>query len=150
VLEDRLALWERVKRRRCSRGMSAISTVLWTHVRPGDVVLMSQPLYGGTELHREKPCPLRGERGELHSGHDRNAVTERGGARTKGPRDRRPSVFIIVETPANPTNSLVDLELMREVSLQIGGGRAATTPVRSTTVLGAGIFQRPLGFGADL
>jgi len=34
--------------------MSAISTVLWTHVRPGDVLLMSQPLYGGTETLIEK------------------------------------------------------------------------------------------------
>src|SRR5258708_2828733 len=45
VLEDRLALWEEGEAAAVfSSGMSAISTVLWTHVRPGDVILMSQPL----------------------------------------------------------------------------------------------------------
>ena len=52
-----------------SSGMSAISTVIWTHVRPGDVILMSQPLYGGTETLIEKTLPgVRRERGGLHSG----------------------------------------------------------------------------------
>ena len=55
VLEDRLALWEDGEAAAVfSSGMSAISTVLWTHVRPGDVILMSQPLYGGTETLIEK------------------------------------------------------------------------------------------------
>jgi methionine-gamma-lyase len=51
VLEDRLALWEEGETGAVfSSGMSAISTVLWTHVRPGDVVLMSQP-------SSKRPCP---------------------------------------------------------------------------------------------
>jgi len=55
VLEDRLALWERAKRAAVfSSGMSAISTVLWTHVRPGDVILMSQPLYGAARKRSSK------------------------------------------------------------------------------------------------
>ena len=29
--------------------MAAISTCLWAFLRPGDVVLQSQPIYGGTE-----------------------------------------------------------------------------------------------------
>ena len=70
VLEDRLALWEEGETAAVfSSGMSAISTVIWTHVRPGDVILMSQPLYGGTETLIEKTLPAFGvERGGLHSG----------------------------------------------------------------------------------
>jgi methionine-gamma-lyase len=50
VLEDRLALWEGAETA-CvfSSGMAAISTTLWATLRPGDVMLTSQPLYGGTE-----------------------------------------------------------------------------------------------------
>ena len=61
VLEDRLALWEQGETAAVfSSGMSAISTALWAHVRPGDVILMSQPLYGGTETLIEKTLPAFG------------------------------------------------------------------------------------------
>jgi methionine-gamma-lyase len=63
VLEDRLALWEGGEAAAVfSSGMSAISTTLWAWVRPGDVLLMSQPLYGGTETLIEKTLPNYGVR----------------------------------------------------------------------------------------
>src|SRR5271170_5054321 len=93
VLEDRLALWEEGEAAAVfSSGMSAISTVLWAHVRPGDVVLMSQPLYGGTETLIEKTLPAFGVRAvSFTQGHDGDAVTEaaeraRALAREKGGR----------------------------------------------------------------
>ena len=61
MLEDRLALWEQGETAAVfSSGMSAISTALWAYVRPGDVILMSQPLYGGTETLIEKTLPAFG------------------------------------------------------------------------------------------
>ena len=77
VLEDRLALWEEGETAAVfSSGMSAISTVLWAHVRPGDVILMSQPLYGGTETLIEKTLPAFGVSAvSFTPGHDRAAVT---------------------------------------------------------------------------
>src|SRR5258708_40181254 len=61
VLEDRLALWEEGETAAAfSSGMSAISTALWPYVRPGDVILMSQPLYGGTETLIQKTFPAFG------------------------------------------------------------------------------------------
>ncbi len=50
IVEDRLAVFEGAES--CalfSSGMSAISTALLAFARPGDVVLHSQPLYGGSE-----------------------------------------------------------------------------------------------------
>ena len=50
IVEDRLAIYERTES--CalfSSGMSAISTTVLAFARPGDVILHSQPLYGGTE-----------------------------------------------------------------------------------------------------
>jgi hypothetical protein len=69
VLEDRLALWEGGESAAVfSSGMSAISTTLWAFLRPNDSLLMSQPLYGGTETLIDAaacvlesarwPCPI--------------------------------------------------------------------------------------------
>ncbi len=50
IVEDRLAIFEGAEAGIIfSSGMSAIATTLLAYVRPGDVVLHSQPLYGGTE-----------------------------------------------------------------------------------------------------
>jgi methionine-gamma-lyase len=153
VLEDRLALWEAAEAAAVfSSGMSAISTVLWAYVRPGDVLLMSQPLYGGTETLIEKTLPAFGVRAVSFSdGHDRQAVAtaaERatslaaaGGGRVS---------LVMTETPANPTNSLVDLAMMREISEWIGARQAGRPPVAVDNTFLGPVFQRPLSHGADL
>jgi methionine-gamma-lyase len=154
VLEDRLALWEEGETAAVfSSGMSAISTVLWTHVRPGDVILMSQPLYGGTETLIEKTLPgFRVNAVSFTLGHDRSAVSEAAERASKLAAQSGGRVcLVMVETPANPTNSLVDLALMREISDQIGARQSGGRPpvVVDNTFLGP-VFQRPLKFGADL
>jgi methionine-gamma-lyase len=154
VLEDRLALWEQTETAAVfSSGMSAISTALWAYVRPGDVILMSQPLYGGTETLIEKTLPAFGVSAVSFTlGHDRAAVTDaaaRASARAAETGGR--ICLVMTETPANPTNSLVDLQLMREVSEQIGRRQAGGRPpvLVDNTFLGP-VFQRPLTHGADL
>jgi methionine-gamma-lyase len=154
VLEDRLALWEEGETAAVfSSGMSAISTVIWTHVRPGDVILMSQPLYGGTETLIEKTLPAFDVNAVGFSlGHDRAAVTEAAERASKKAAERGGRVcLMMVETPANPTNSLVDLELMQEISALIATRQTGGRPpvVVDNTFLGP-VFQRPLRFGADL
>src|SRR3954469_20584731 len=50
IVEDRLAVYEGAES--CGlfgSGMAAITTTILAFVRPGDVILHSQPLYGGTE-----------------------------------------------------------------------------------------------------
>lgn len=154
VLEDRLALWEEGEAAAVfSSGMAAISTALWTHVRPGDVILMSQPLYGGTETLIEKTLPAFGVRAVgFTEGCDPRAVdaaAERACAEAAAGGGR--VCLVMTETPANPTNGLVDLSLMREVSERIGrrqdGGRPPV--LVDNTFLGP-VFQRPLAHGADL
>jgi methionine-gamma-lyase len=154
VLEDRLALWEEGEAAAVfSSGMSAISTVIWTHVRPGDVVLMSQPLYGGTETLIEKTLPGFGVSAVgFNLGHDRASVLDAAAQATKKAAESKGRVcLIIVETPANPTNSLVDLKLMREVSEMIGSRQSGGRPpvAVDNTFLGP-VFQRPLLHGVDL
>src|SRR6202790_352326 len=143
VLEDRLALWEEGETAAVfSSGMSAISTVIWTHVRPGDVILMSQPLYGGTETLIEKTLPGFGVSAVgFNLGHDRTAVNEAAEQAMKKAAETGGRVcLIIVETPANPTNSRVDLKLMREISEQIGARQHGGRPplAADNTFLGPG------------
>ncbi len=154
VLEDRLALWEESEAAAVfSSGMAAISTALLTYVRPGDVILMSQPLYGGTETLIEKTFPLFGVGAvSFTEGCDREAVTEAAArASAKAEESGGRVCLIMTETPANPTNSLVDLTLLSEVSAQIGKRQGGERPpvVVDNTFLGP-VFQRPLKFGADL
>ena len=154
VLEDRLALWEGGEAAAVfSSGMAAISTTLWACVRPGDVVLMSQPLYGGTETLIEKTLPNYGVRAiGCADCCDPVAVSEAAerALALAGKQGGRVSL-VLLETPANPTNSLVDLALMREVSERIGTRQAGGRPpvAVDNTFLGP-VFQRPLEHGADL
>jgi methionine-gamma-lyase len=154
VLEDRLGLWEGGDTAAVfSSGMSAISTTLWAYVRPGDVLFMSQPLYGGTETLIEKTLPTFGVRAVgFTQGCDAAAVNAAATralelAKTTGGR----VCLMLIETPANPTNSLVDLQLMRKVSERIGGEQAGGRPpiAVDNTFLGP-VFQRPLAHGADI
>ncbi len=154
VLEDRLALWEGGNMAAVfSSGMSAISTTLWAYVRPGDVILTSQPLYGGTETLIEKTLPLFGVRAVGFSeGHDREAVTAAAARASALAAESGGRVSLVMtETPANPTNSLVDLTLMREISAAIGlRQRDGRPPVAVDNTFLGPVFQHPLAHGADI
>ena len=154
VLEDRLALWEGGAAA-CvfSSGMSAISTTLWAFLRPGDVVLTSQPLYGGTETLIDKVMLNYGVRYiAVSDGCDRAVLTDAAQrALALAQRHGGKVALMVTETPANPTNSLVDLKLWREISdwlaTQQGGARPPLAV--DNTFLGP-VFQRPLEHGADI
>jgi methionine-gamma-lyase len=154
VLEDRLALWEGGAAAAVfSSGMSAISTTLWAYLRPGDVLLMSQPLYGGTETLIEKTLPAFGIRAvAFQDGCDRAAVFDAAERALLLAQQTSGRVALIVaETPANPTSGLVDYALLVEVSSMIGARQAGGRPpvAVDNTFLGP-IFQRPLQHGVDL
>ena len=147
ILEDRLTLWDDAESGLVfSSGMAAIATCLLTYLRTGDVIVHSDPLYGGTEFLVHKILPQFGiERvGFLVGGN--GALDEAlAAAQAKG---RVAVVFL--KTPANPTNALVDLDgaAERAKAPTDDKGRAPLIVV-DNTFLGP-LWQQPLAHGADL
>ena len=148
IVEDRLAAYEGAES--CilfSSGMSAIATTILTFTRPGDVILHSQPLYGGTETLVSRTLTAYDvEAVGFADGVDETTMREAAEmAEAKG----RISV-IMIETPSNPLNTMVDIKLVSRIADDIAS-RQQQRPiiVCDNTLLGP-VFQRPLPFGADV
>ncbi|KOF21357.1 methionine gamma-lyase [Ensifer adhaerens] len=148
IVEDRLAVYERTES--CvlfSSGMSAIATTLLAFVKPGDAVLHSQPLYGGTETLLAKTFLNLGVSAVgFADGVNEAAVTA---AAEEAMAKGRVSV-ILIETPANPTNSLVDVAMIRRVADAIGARQGHTPVIACDNTLLGPVFQRPIEHGADI
>lgn len=145
ILEDRVKLWDGGEKAAAfESGMAAISTTLMTLLRPGDVLLHSGPLYGGTDHLIRSVLPEFGIEGVDFDADideaDLEALVERTG------RDRIAMIYL--ESPANPTNALCDIEACARVARRCGGGRPVPVVV-DNTYLGP-IWQRPLDHGADV
>ena len=148
IVEDRLAIYEGAES--CSvfaSGMAAISTTILAVARPGDVVLHSQPLYGGTETLLANTMANFGIGAVgFVDGVDETAIREAAqAARGKG----RVSL-ILIETPANPTNTLVDIALLRRIADEIGAAQGFRPILACDNTLLGPVFQHPLAHGADV
>jgi methionine-gamma-lyase len=148
IVEDRLAVYEGAES--CSvfaSGMAAITTTILAFVRPGDVILHSQPLYGGTETLLSNTLANFGIGAEgFIDGVDETAIRDAAQtARAKG----RVSM-ILVETPANPTNTLVDIALLRRIADEIGAAQGFRPILACDNTLLGPVFQHPLDHGADV
>jgi len=148
IIEDRLSLFEGSERSVvCSSGMGAISSILLAYLRPGDVIVQSAPLYGGTELLIRKFLPdFNIQTGELNDGLDEKSMLD--SIRNASKKGRVAMVFI--ESPANPTNSLVDIEALNRV-LDIIKSETGHRPISvcDNTLMGP-IFQQVVPQGIDI
>src|SRR5262245_35569258 len=118
IVEDRLAVYEGAES--CvlfSSGMSAITTTILAFARPGDVILHSQPLYGGTETLLARTVANFGI-GAVGFVDGVSEPAVRAAARAAQAQGR--VSIILIETPANPTNTLVDIRLMRQIADDLG------------------------------
>ncbi len=147
ILEDRLCLWDEAEA--CATfasGMAATTTVLLASLRPGDVVLFTAPIYGGSDhfLHHVLPtwnveaiAIPAGERPEPHEESLRAAIAG------------RPVGAVLIETPANPTNGLTDIAAMAQMARRLGTADRPPVVVVDNTLLGP-LWQQPLKHGADI
>ncbi|OKO76491.1 cystathionine gamma-synthase family protein [Bradyrhizobium sp. AS23.2] len=148
IVEDRLSIYERAES--CalfSSGMSAIATTILACIRPGDVILHSQPLYGGTEtLLANTLSRFSISAVGFADGLDETAVTHAAEAAAGKGR----IAMILIETPANPTNGLVDIAMIRRVADVIGRTQGHAPIIACDNTLLGPVFQRPIEHGADL
>lgn len=148
IVEDRLSLFEGAESSVvCSSGMGAISAILLAYLRPGDVIVQSTPLYGGTETLMRKFLPeFNIQTGEFYDGLDEAAMLR--ALREASNKGRVAMVF--VESPANPTNSLVDFEALNRV-LDIIKTETGHRPVSvcDNTLMGP-VFQQAVPQGIDM
>ncbi|MDK1375027.1 MULTISPECIES: cystathionine gamma-synthase family protein [unclassified Sinorhizobium] len=148
IVEDRLTVFERAESGAVfSSGMAAIATTLLAFVRPGDSILHSQPLYGGTETLLAKTfLNLNVSAVGFADGVDEAAVR----AAADEAMNKGRVAVILVETPANPTNSLVDIAMIRRVAETIGERQGHRPIVVCDNTLLGPVFQHPLDHGADV
>jgi len=147
ILEDRLTLWDGAESSAVfGSGMSAISTTFWTFLRPGDVVLHSEPVYGGTDYLLKHILPQFGVRHVGFSARNSQASLEK---LLEDREIRSKLAMIFVETPANPTNDLVDIEHCVTVAARHSTVGKRVLVAVDNTFLGP-LWQQPLKLGADL
>lgn len=148
IVEDRLAIHESAEGGLVfSSGMAAIATTMLTYVRPGETVLHSRPLYGGTEVLIDRTLAPLGVKGVgFTNGLDAENI--RAAAARAGADGRIAMIFI--ETPSNPMNSLVDIALVRRIAEEIGARQGERPIVCCDNTLLGPVFQSPLAHGADL
>ena len=147
ILEERLCLWDKAPSAVVfESGMSAISTVLLEFLKPGDALLYSRPTYGGTDHF-------------IHDYLDRIGVTSIGFSAGESEEEVYQRVkeagllgkvaFIYVETPANPTNSLIDIEMCARLKNRLSLGEKEVYLGVDNTYMGP-LWSHPMEHGADL
>ncbi|MEH6663008.1 MAG: cystathionine gamma-synthase family protein [Parasphingorhabdus sp.] len=152
ILEDRLSVWDEAEDALVfSSGMSAITTVLLANVNQGDVVVHSGPLYAATETLINK---ILGRFGvtflDFPAGATPSEVaTMLEQAKAQAAANGGKVAIIYLESPANPTNALVDIEGVADAREQVFGKEGAPPIAIDNTFLGP-LWQQPLKHGADI
>lgn len=133
--EARLARWEEAEDALIfTSGMGAITSVLLTFLRPGSQVVYSSPVYGGTStLMRGLLTQFGVDCVPFGEGDDPSPLV-----------DAEDLAMVYVETPANPTNALFDIE----ASADLAHAHGARLVVDNTFL--SPVWQKPITHGADL
>ena len=147
ITENRLCLWDGAEDAAIfESGMGAISSMLMEFTNPGDLILYSMPVYGGTDHFITKVLPKFGIQSVgVTPFEDKAAVLEK--LEKTGKKDKLS--FIYLETPANPTNSLVDISMFREIANELQTEEKPIYIGVDNTYMGP-VWQHPLKLGADM
>ena len=147
ILEDRLRLWEDAEQALTfSSGMTAITTLFLTFVRPGDVIVHSGPLYAATETIINK---ILGQFGVKYVDFPAGATRAEIDAVIDRAKGMGRVSLIYLESPANPTNALVDVEAVRDARAAAFPADALPPIAIDNTFLGP-LWAKPLEQGADI
>ncbi len=147
ILENRLCLWD--KSDGCAvfeSGMSAISTVLLEFLKPGELLVYSNPVYGGTDHFIQHFLAKIGVH-TLGVHPDESTETIIDLINATGKADKLALIYL--ETPANPTNDIVDIESYKNIANHFSTEEKQVLLAVDNTYMGP-LWQHPLQFGADL
>lgn len=146
ILENRLTLWDEAED--CAvfeSGMAAITTVLLEFLKPGDLLLISSPLYGGSDHFIKKILP------KFHINvldfevcQSNEQIINR--VKQSGLGEKLAMIYI--ETPANPTNDLIDIEQCKAIAQHFSTTNKEVYLAVDNTYMGP-LWQHPLHHGAD-
>ncbi len=153
ILEDRLSIWDDAEDALVfSSGMSAIATLLLAYCSNNDVIVHSGPLYAATEAMIARilsrfgitylDFPAGATRAEI------DAVLEQ--AKDMAAKQGGRVAMIYLESPANPTNALVDIEAVSQARDAVLGGEPVPTPIAIDNTFLGPLWQQPLHHGADI
>jgi methionine-gamma-lyase len=152
ILEDRLAVWDEADDSLVfSSGMSAIATLLLALVSQNDVIVHSGPLYAATEsliariLSRFGVGFVDFPAGATREEIDAILLRAKALAAEKGGK----VALVYLESPANPTNALVDVETVRAARDAAFAGEHQPAIAIDNTFLGP-LWQQPIKQGAEL
>lgn len=150
ILEGRLALWDGAEEALCfSSGMTAITVLMLALCNAGDVIVHSGPLYAASEGFVAKHMsrfgvtyrdfPAGATRAEIEAViEDAKALAAQQGGKV---------AMIYLESPANPTNALVDVEAVRDAR---NAALGADCPIAIDNTFLGPLWARPIDQGADL
>lgn len=148
ILENRLSLWDKADDAAVfESGMSAISTILMEFLKPGDLLLYSNPVYGGTDHFIKQVLTKFGIHVLGFTPNDHRADIEaKIAAHPAGDR----LAMIYLETPANPTLDLFDIEECAEIAKAHSAGKEEQVYLAVDNTYMGPLWQSPLALGADL
>jgi methionine-gamma-lyase len=144
ILEAKVTAWDGAEAAALfSSGMGAISSACLAFLKPGDTLVFSDPVYGGTEYFFRHILPQFNIR----------TIPFRAGA-TAEDMERLvkddPTVKVIyIESPANPTNLLSDIPAARDIADRYSREGHQILVMVDNTFMGP-IFSKPLSLGADI
>ncbi len=148
IAENRIAVWDGAED--CAltgSGMSAISTTLLTFSRPGDVVVYSEPIYGGTDTLINVILKQMGIQAVGYLSSEGTSGLERAikEASTLGNIS-----VVMLETPDNPTNNLLDIAACKVLMDELTQDQEASPILAIDNTMLGPLWQKPLDHGADL
>lgn len=148
IFEERIAAWDRTEAAATfASGMAAISTTILTLLRPGEIILSTAPVYGGTHYLLSKVLPELGiETRFVPAGAAAPRDLRAAAAEVGAPRVR----LLFVETPANPSNVHTDVAEVAALARELKREGGAPVHVAVDNTLLGPVFQRPAVAGADL
>lgn len=160
ILEDRLAIWDGAEEALSfSSGMTAICVLMLTYAAQGDAIVHSGPLYAASEGFVAKwlskfgvawlDFPAGATRAQIE-----DVLTK---AHAQAAENGGKVCMIYLESPANPTNALVDVEAVKAardavLGAQVaeGGSTNQECPIAIDNTFLGPLWARPIDQGADI